>query len=100
MQKVFGRSLLRSTWRIYGASGEEIARAREHSPFVSLIRRFVGPIPVEFLGVLPIPYHFGYFLDDHRIGGLERILGIRDRGGFASRAIGGINERKRLEVTR
>ena len=29
--------------------------------------------------MLPIPYHFDYFVGDERIGGLERILGVRDR---------------------
>jgi hypothetical protein len=28
---------------------------------------------------VPIPYHFDYFMGDRRIGGLERILGLRDR---------------------
>jgi hypothetical protein len=40
-----------------------------------------GWIPVvgEFLELLPIPYHFDYFIQDQRIGGLERIIGFRDR---------------------
>ncbi len=79
--KVFGRSLLRSTWRLYDASGTEIAWARERSLFVALLRRLVGIVPFigEFADLLPIPYHFDYFLEDERIGGLERILGVRDR---------------------
>ena len=36
---------------------------------------FIG----EFLELLPIPYHFDYYMGDERIGGLERILGLRDR---------------------
>jgi uncharacterized protein YxjI len=94
LQKVFGKSLLRSTWRIYDAEGDEIAGARERSLFVALIRRLIGVVPFigDFLELLPIPYHFDYFVDGQRIGGLERILGVRDRyrldvSGDAERAI-------------
>ena len=84
LQKVFGKSLLRSTWRIYGATGDEIAWARERSLAVALFRRFVGLVPFigEFADWLPIPYHFDYFVADGRVGGLERILGVRDRYRF------------------
>jgi hypothetical protein len=81
LQKVFGKSLLRSTWRIYDAERSEIAWARERNLFVALIRRLIGLVPFigEFLELLPIPYHFDYFVGEERIGGLERILGVRDR---------------------
>jgi uncharacterized protein YxjI len=94
LQKVFGKSLLRSTWRIYDAEGNEVAWARERNLFVALIRRLIGVVPFigDFLELLPIPYHFDYFVGDSRIGGLERILGVRDRyrldvSGDAERAI-------------
>jgi hypothetical protein len=79
--KVFGRSLVRSTWRLYDTAGNEIGWARERSLFVALFRRLVGFVPFigEFADWLPIPYHFDYFVGDERIGGLERILGVRDR---------------------
>ena len=78
---VFGRSLLRSTWRLHDASGEEIGWARERSLLVALFRRLVGFIPFvgDFADWLPIPYHFDYHVGDQHIGGLERILGVRDR---------------------
>jgi uncharacterized protein YxjI len=79
LAKVFGKSLLRSTWRIYDAEGNEVGWARERSMFVALIRRFLGFIPYVGEVALPIPYHFDYFAGDRRIGGLERILGVRDR---------------------
>jgi uncharacterized protein YxjI len=81
LRKVFGKSLLRSTWEIYDASGNEAASARERSLFVALFRRFVGFIPFigGFADWLPIPYHFDYFVGDRRIGGLTRILGLHDR---------------------
>jgi hypothetical protein len=79
--KAFGKSLLRSTWRICDAEGEQIAWARERNLIVALFRRFVGFIPFvgDFADFVPIPYHFDYFAEDGRIGGLERILGVRDR---------------------
>jgi uncharacterized protein YxjI len=79
LAKAFGKSLLRSTWRLYDAAGNEIAWARERSVFVALLRRLIGLIPFELVDLLPIPYHFDYFVGDERIGGLERILGVRDR---------------------
>ena len=41
LEKVFGKSLLRSTWRIYDAEGNEVAWARERNLLVALVRRFV-----------------------------------------------------------
>jgi uncharacterized protein YxjI len=81
LQKVFGESLLRSTWRIYDTAGEQIAWARERSLFVALFRRLIGFVPYigGFADWLPIPYHFDYFMEDRKIGGLQRILGVRDR---------------------
>ena len=81
LQKVFGKSLLRSTWRIFDPAGEEVVWARERSLLVALVRRFIGLIPFigEFLELLPIPYHFDYHRGDARIGGLQRILGVRDK---------------------
>jgi uncharacterized protein YxjI len=81
LQKVFGESLLRSTWRIYDTAGEQIAWARERSLFVALFRRAIGFVPYigGFADFLPIPYHFDYFMEDRKIGGLQRILGVRDR---------------------
>jgi uncharacterized protein YxjI len=81
LAKVFGRSLLRSTWRIYDGEGNEVAWARERNLLVALVRRFIGLVPIigGFADWVPIPYHFDYFMGDRRIGGLERILGVRDR---------------------
>ena len=94
LQKVFGKSLLRSTWRLYDAAENEAGWARERSLFVALFRRLVGFIPYVggFADWLPIPYHFDYFAEEERIGSLERILGVRDRyrldvSGDAERAL-------------
>jgi hypothetical protein len=79
LAKVFGRSLLRSTWRIYDAGGDEVGWAQERSVLVALFRRVVSWIPFVGDFAFPIPYHFDYHTGEERIGGMERILGVRDR---------------------
>ena len=66
IQKVFGRSLLRSTYRLYDANGAEACEARERSLVVALLRRAVGFIPYvgDFADWLPIPYHFVFSRGD------------------------------------
>ncbi len=79
--KVFGASLLRSTWKVFDPAGQEIAWAQERSMGVALFRRFVGFVPLigGLLEYIPIPYHFDYYAGEHLVGGLRRLLGIRDR---------------------
>ena len=95
IQKVFGASLLRSTYRLYDASGAEIATVSEKSLPVALFRRAVGFIPyVENVADwLPIPYHFtfernGTVLGTHsrHIGKLRDVYTI-DMSGDASRSV-------------
>jgi uncharacterized protein YxjI len=75
IQKVFGESLLRSTYRIYDAQGEEVAKATEHNIIVALFRRLIGLVPFigEFLELLPIPYHFDFLRDDRVLGTNRRM---------------------------
>lgn len=70
IQKVFGKSLLRSTYQLFDARGNEVAIAREKSIAVALIRRVVGAIPyVEMVADwLPIPYHFEFRRDGELLG--------------------------------
>jgi uncharacterized protein YxjI len=70
IQKVFGKSLLRSTYTIYDASGNELATASERSLAVALFRRLVGFVPYlgDFADFLPIPYHFDFKRDDLELG--------------------------------
>jgi uncharacterized protein YxjI len=81
IQKVFGASLLRSTYRLYGASGEEVATAAEQNLLVALFRRLVGFVPYveNFVDWLPIPYHFVFERDGVELGSHRRHLWkIRD----------------------
>jgi uncharacterized protein YxjI len=64
LEKAFGKSLLRSTWRILDASEQEIAVAKERSVQIALIRRHVDQ---------PIPFNFT--IDGRGIDGAERHLG-------------------------
>src|SRR5918912_512323 len=78
IQKVFGESLLRSTYRLYDASGAEVATARERSVFVALLRRAVGFIPYvgDYADWLPIPYHFDFVRGDEVLDTHERRTGL------------------------
>jgi uncharacterized protein YxjI len=78
IQKVFGESLLRSTYRLYDPSGSEIASARERSLFVALVRRLIGLIPYvgDYADWLPIPYHFDFRRGDQVLGSHERRTGL------------------------
>jgi uncharacterized protein YxjI len=78
IQKVLGESLLRSTYRIYDASGAELASARERSMLVALVRRLVGFIPYvgDYADWLPIPYHFDFVRGDQVLGSHERRTGL------------------------
>jgi uncharacterized protein YxjI len=78
IQKVFGESLLRSTYRLYDANGQEVATARERSVFVALLRRAVGFIPYigDYADWLPIPYHFDFVRDGEVLGSHERRTGL------------------------
>ena len=66
IQKVFGKSLLRSTYRLYDANGVETGEARERSLGVALLRRVVDFVPyIDAVAEwLPIPYHFVFTRGD------------------------------------
>jgi uncharacterized protein YxjI len=70
IQKVFGESLLRSTYRLFDAEGEEVAKAVEKSLLVALLRRLVGFVPYigGYADFLPIPYHFEFRQGDRVLG--------------------------------
>ena len=81
IQKVFGASLLRSTYRLNDAGGNELAIATEKSMAVALVRRLVGFIPYldKVANFLPIPYHFVFKRGDTILGHHRRqLFKIRD----------------------
>jgi uncharacterized protein YxjI len=74
IQKVFGASLLRSTYTLFDASGAEAATVRERSLPVALFRRLIGFIPYvdNFADWLPIPYDFEFRRGDEVLGSQRR----------------------------
>jgi uncharacterized protein YxjI len=81
IQKVFGASLFRSTYRVYDASGTEVAIVAEQSVPVALFRRAVGFVPYleAVADWLPIPYHFTFERDGVVLGTHRRHIGkLRD----------------------
>ncbi|WP_088287383.1 hypothetical protein [Kineosporia sp. A_224] len=66
IQKAFARSLLRSTYVLYGADGQQVCEAAERSLPVAIFRRLVGFLPVvgDYADWLPIPYHFVFTRGD------------------------------------
>jgi uncharacterized protein YxjI len=80
LEKAFGRSLLRSQWRVRDVSGSELLEAHESSWSIALLRRFVAVLP-EWLAPLGwLPFNFVLRRDEHEVGTYRRVLGkIRDR---------------------
>jgi hypothetical protein len=78
LEHVFGKSLLRSTWRVRGPNEEEVAIARERSQVGAILRRAVDFVP-DVGGLIPIPYNFEILVDDRVVGGMNRKFQLRDR---------------------
>jgi uncharacterized protein YxjI len=76
IQKVFGKSLLRSTYQMFDAAGNEVAVAQERNRFVALFRRLVGFIPYigDYADWLPIAYHFDFIRGEEKLGSHNRQL--------------------------
>jgi uncharacterized protein YxjI len=74
--KVFGKSLLRSTWSIMDANEQEVAIAKERSQFWAIVRRVIDQVP--YGDFIPIVFHFTIDAGEHHLGDLTRRLGIRD----------------------
>ena len=77
IQKVFGKSLFRSTYNVFDAYDNVVFMARERSLLVALFRRIVGAIPYigDFADWLPIAYHFDFFREEELVGTNTRKFG-------------------------
>jgi uncharacterized protein YxjI len=73
----FGRSLLRTTWRIRSPADEELAVAQERNQMLAILRRVVDFVPYgEFL---PIPYDFLIHAGERELGHFtRRFMSLRD----------------------
>jgi uncharacterized protein YxjI len=74
--KVFGKSLLRSTWQVLDATEQELAIAKERSVPVAILRRVIDAVP--YGDFIPIPFHFTIDAGDRHLGDLNRRFGVRD----------------------
>jgi hypothetical protein len=77
VEKVFGISLLRSTWRIYDANEQQVALAQEKSMPIAILRRAIDLVPYGEL--IPIVFQFTIQMDGREVGELRRPIGLRDR---------------------
>lgn len=76
LEKVFARSIVRSTWRLYGPAEEELAVAQERSASVAFVRRLIDAVPYgEFV---PIVFHFTIDENGRHLGDFTRAIGVRD----------------------
>jgi uncharacterized protein YxjI len=80
LEKAFGRSLLRSHWRVRDADGNELFEAHEASWAIALVRRFAEALP-SWLGLLAyLPFNFVLKREGKEAGWYRRVLGkLRDR---------------------
>jgi uncharacterized protein YxjI len=80
LEKVFGKSLLRSHWRVRDAAGNELFEAYEASWPIAIVRRFADLGP-DWLSLLQwLPFNFVLARGDEQLGTYKRVLGkLRDR---------------------
>jgi hypothetical protein len=77
LEKVFGRSLLRSTWRLLDAQEQEVAFAHEKSIPMAVLRRVIDVVP--YGDFVPILFQFTIHMDGQEVGEMRRPIGLRDR---------------------
>jgi hypothetical protein len=78
LEKVFAKSLLRSTWRVLDAAEQELAVAQERSMFWAIVRRVIDAVP--YGDFIPIVFHFRIDAPNGlHLGDFTRALGVRDR---------------------
>jgi uncharacterized protein YxjI len=80
LRKVFGKSLLRSTWEVQDPGGTVVATAQESSLPIAILRRVWGELPVVGDVPFPLPFHFDIAAADGRpLGTYRRLWSVRDR---------------------
>jgi uncharacterized protein YxjI len=80
LEKDFGRSLIRSHWRVRDASGTELLEGHEASLPIALIRRLAGFLPYGLSLLTWLPFNFVLLREGQEVGHYRRVLGkLRDR---------------------
>jgi uncharacterized protein YxjI len=77
LEKVFGKSLLRSTWRVLGTDEQELAVVKERSMPIALLRRALDVLP--YTDIIPVLFHFTIDAGDEHLGDFTRAFGVRDK---------------------
>jgi uncharacterized protein YxjI len=83
LEKVFGISLIRSTWKVLDPNEQQVALAQEKSVPVAILRRLIDFVPYGEL--VPLVFQFTIQMDGREIGELRRPIGLRDRYTLALR---------------
>lgn len=96
LEKVFGKSLLRSHWVVRAPDGSELFESHESSWIIALVRRAADFGP-DWLAVLEwLPFNFVLKRNGRQVGTYRRVLGkLRDRYVLELDAaeIGGVDRR-------
>jgi len=80
LEKVFGKSLLRSHWRVRDADDQVLFEAHEASWVIALLRRFADLGPDWFSLLSWLPFNFVLKRGDEQVATYRRVLGkLRDR---------------------
>jgi hypothetical protein len=74
----FRKSLVRTTWHVYGPDEQEQAIAQERSAAMAILRRVIDFVP-DYGGLIPIPYNFDFLVDGSKVGEMNRKFQLRDR---------------------
>jgi uncharacterized protein YxjI len=78
LEHVFGKSLLRSTWRVTDADGGEGMTAQERSMPMAIARRVVDVVP-SVGECVPSPDNVDFVMDGRTVGHMNRKFQLRDR---------------------
>jgi uncharacterized protein YxjI len=80
LEKVFGKSLIRSHWVVRGPGGEELFESHEASWPIAILRR-IGQIGPDWFSLLEwLPFNFVLNRDGEQAATYKRVLGtFRDR---------------------
>lgn len=77
LEKRFKKSLIRSTWGVLDPQGTELMLAQEKSAAVAVMRRVKEVVSIADL--IPLPYHFTFLKGEREVGGLRRVMSLRDQ---------------------
>jgi hypothetical protein len=78
LEKVFSRSLFRSTWRVHDANDRVVAAVQERSLLAAIVRRVIDIVP--YGDFVPIVFHFEiHGPEGQHVGDFTRAWGVRDK---------------------